>query len=188
VDLIFSDAPFVNEALSVWSDLSALADRVLKPGGLCLTYTGQAFLPQIHQALGQHLEYLWECSIRHTGGNRLFRKYHIFNTWQPMVVYGKPPLKVWWSYFSDMVSGGKEKELHEWQKAEAEGKYYIEVLCPVNGVVLDPFMGSGTTGVAAVELGRNFIGIEIDPVAFASAKERIEQIKNGNGNRDLARD
>jgi DNA modification methylase len=40
--------------------------------------------------------------------------------------------------------------------------------------ILDPFMGSGTTGVAAKNLNRSFIGIELDPDYFAIAKERIE--------------
>jgi site-specific DNA-methyltransferase (adenine-specific) len=42
-----------------------------------------------------------------------------------------------------------------------------------DGVVLDPFMGSGTTGVACVNLGRKFIGIERDPRYFAIAADRI---------------
>ena len=41
------------------------------------------------------------------------------------------------------------------------------------GVVLDPFMGSGTTGVACVRLGRQFIGIEVDPKFFDIACKRI---------------
>jgi len=41
--------------------------------------------------------------------------------------------------------------------------------------ILDPFMGSGTTGAAAVNLGRNFIGIELDGGYFNIAKERIER-------------
>jgi site-specific DNA-methyltransferase (adenine-specific) len=41
--------------------------------------------------------------------------------------------------------------------------------------ILDPFMGSGTTGVACKELGRNFIGIEIEPKYYEIAKRRIEQ-------------
>ena len=44
-----------------------------------------------------------------------------------------------------------------------------------DSTVLDPFMGSGTTGVACVETGRNFIGIEIDPDYYAIAQRRIEQ-------------
>lgn len=40
--------------------------------------------------------------------------------------------------------------------------------------ILDPFMGSGTTGVAAVRLGRRFVGIEVDPGYFATACRRIE--------------
>jgi DNA modification methylase len=42
-------------------------------------------------------------------------------------------------------------------------------------VILDPFMGSGTTGVAAVKLGRKFIGIEIEPQYFDIACKRIEE-------------
>jgi site-specific DNA-methyltransferase (adenine-specific) len=43
------------------------------------------------------------------------------------------------------------------------------------GLVLDPFMGSGTTGIAAVQLGRRFMGIELDPHWFGVAKKRIEE-------------
>ena len=42
-------------------------------------------------------------------------------------------------------------------------------------LVLDPFMGSGTTGVVCAELGRKFIGIEIDKEYFELAKERITE-------------
>jgi site-specific DNA-methyltransferase (adenine-specific) len=47
----------------------------------------------------------------------------------------------------------------------------IEWTC---GVVIDPFMGSGSTGVAAARMGRKFIGIEIEPRYFETACERIE--------------
>ena len=45
---------------------------------------------------------------------------------------------------------------------------------PDAGTILDPFMGSGTTGVACANLGRKFIGIEIEPKYFDIACERIE--------------
>jgi DNA modification methylase len=49
---------------------------------------------------------------------------------------------------------------------------------PIGATILDPFMGSGTTGVACVQTGRNFIGIEIDPGYFEIAKQRIETAQN----------
>lgn len=45
--------------------------------------------------------------------------------------------------------------------------------CPEGGTVFDPFMGSGTTGVAAVLEGRNFVGCEINPTYYETAKRRI---------------
>ena len=44
-----------------------------------------------------------------------------------------------------------------------------------NGAILDPFMGSGTTGVAALKLSRKFIGIEIDEKYFKTACDRIQK-------------
>lgn len=50
----------------------------------------------------------------------------------------------------------------------------IKAGCPEGGIVLDPFMGSGTTAVVAKELGRNFVGIEINPEYIEMAKKRIQ--------------
>lgn len=47
--------------------------------------------------------------------------------------------------------------------------------CPSEGVVLDPFMGSGTTALAALELGRKFVGIELNPKYAALAEQRIQE-------------
>jgi site-specific DNA-methyltransferase (adenine-specific) len=46
---------------------------------------------------------------------------------------------------------------------------------PDGATILDPFMGSGTTGVAAIQTGRRFVGVEIDPGHFTTACQRIEQ-------------
>lgn len=50
--------------------------------------------------------------------------------------------------------------------------------CPNGGVVLDPFMGSGTTGLAALRLGRKFVGIDIHPDNIRLAEERVAQLLN----------
>jgi site-specific DNA-methyltransferase (adenine-specific) len=50
----------------------------------------------------------------------------------------------------------------------------IVKIVPDGQIVLDPFMGSGTTGVACANLGRKFIGIEIEPKYFDIACDRID--------------
>jgi DNA modification methylase len=54
-------------------------------------------------------------------------------------------------------------------------KYLIGWSCPPGGVVLDPFMGSGSTGMAALDLGFDFIGIERDPEYYRIAEQRINK-------------
>jgi len=51
----------------------------------------------------------------------------------------------------------------------------IKAGCPQGGIVLDPFIGSGTTGLMAIKLGRNFIGIELNPEYIKIAKKRLAQ-------------
>lgn len=53
-------------------------------------------------------------------------------------------------------------------------KYLIKLVTPAGGKVLDPFNGSGSTGMAAVELGYEYVGIELDPAYVEIAKKRIE--------------
>ena len=65
---------------------------------------------------------------------------------------------------------------HPTVKAQKLMRYLITMVTPQGGTVLDPFMGSGSTGVAAKTLGFNFIGIEKEKEYFCIAKARIESI------------
>ncbi|MBM4136954.1 MAG: site-specific DNA-methyltransferase [Nitrospira sp.] len=53
--------------------------------------------------------------------------------------------------------------------------WLIRLVSKEGDTVLDPFMGSGTTGVACKKLGRKFIGIELDPEYFKIAEKRINE-------------
>lgn len=74
--------------------------------------------------------------------------------------------------------GGVKKRLHVSQKPVELMRWSIERARPIPGrPVLDPYMGSGTTGVACVTMGIPFIGVEIDPDYFDIACARIDSAK-----------
>lgn len=75
--------------------------------------------------------------------------------------------------FRDLSKQGDSKNIvHPTQKPVPLMEWCID---KTNGSVIDPFMGSGTTGVACVKLGRKFTGIELDPDYFEIACERIRK-------------
>ena len=70
-----------------------------------------------------------------------------------------------------------KSNLHPTQKPVALCEYLIKTYTKEGGLVLDNCMGSGTTGVAAINTNRNFIGIELEEKYFNIAKNRIEKTK-----------
>ncbi len=78
-------------------------------------------------------------------------------------------------YLYDYVeSKPPEKILHPWEQSTVEAQYIIKNLTVgENQIVLDPLMGSGTTGIAALNLRRKFIGIEKDQEKFKIAEARL---------------
>ena len=104
-----------------------------------------------------------------------------FSCWQPILVYGKDPFLANGEgcrpdAFVMKNSGDVDKHNgHPCPKPNNVMRWIIERTTRKSDTVLDPFMGSGTTGVACVQTGRNFIGIEIDPTYFAIAEKRIAE-------------
>ena len=70
----------------------------------------------------------------------------------------------------------KKKGKHPTQKPVPLMKHFVRLLSNEDDVVLDPFMGSGSTGVAALEANRKFIGMELNPEYFAIAENRIKEV------------
>ena len=87
--------------------------------------------------------------------------------------FGNVPSEYLNKYYVSKVIQGKEK-VHPAQKPIELITRYISVHSKPNDVVLDPFMGSGTTGIVCKKLHRDFIGIELDTDIYNVAKNRID--------------
>ena len=74
---------------------------------------------------------------------------------------------------------GKERYPHPAQKSLRLLKHILNIASNPGDLVLDPFMGVGSTAVACKQLNRNVIGMEVNPTYFAMAKERMGETKAG---------
>lgn len=105
------------------------------------------------------------------GGYRTEPKWQMLDIWDnvPFVYAGAI------QHPEAILQDGTKKKAHPCQMPEELSKRAISFSTDENEKILDPFMGSGTTGVSCVQLGRKFVGIEIDPKYFEIAVKRIEQ-------------
>lgn len=94
-----------------------------------------------------------------------------FNNWIPAVVGGDVPHRGQDAF--EFAVGAEAKPDHPSPKPLAYMLKLIDRTTEPGWTIVDPFMGSGTTGVACVNMGRKFIGIEIDPAYFDIAARRI---------------
>lgn len=67
---------------------------------------------------------------------------------------------------------------HEAPFPESLAEFFIRSFCPPNGIVLDPFCGSGTTLAVAVKTGRRFIGIDNNPKWCELSQRRIKEAQD----------
>ena len=79
---------------------------------------------------------------------------------------------------NDLCAGGKNS--HPTQKPRALMLELVSLFTDPGDLILDPFAGSGTTGVACLRLGRRFIGIEKDPTYFQLACDRLRAEEQGS--------
>ena len=96
------------------------------------------------------------------------KKYYFDYSLAKQINGGKQMRNMW------QIPAQRHKTKHPTEKPEILLERIIRIGSKVNDVILDPFMGSGTTGVVAKKLGRKFIGFEIDKEYFKNASQRIK--------------
>jgi hypothetical protein len=184
VDLIFTDPPYSRDQLPVFEGLAKVTARVMKNGGSLVTYISQYNLPEI---LGYFIKagllYWWQLCVLHAGAHIPMYDRKVFVDFKPLLWFckGERPDDKTTSPMSDVIESQiPNKKLHPWAQSTVDAEQVIRhlTLLPTQ-TIFDPFMGSGTTGIAALNVNRGFVGIEVDKVRFDDASVRIsDAIKN----------
>jgi hypothetical protein len=178
VNFILTDPPYAEKYLPLWSDLSRFAARVLKPGRLLAAYSGNYYLDKVLAALCESLHYVWTAAVMNGSPPDTVFPRQIMTYWKPVLLFSKgeyQPLKKR-EWFRDRIEGdGRIKSHHEWQQGVGEAKQLIEYFTFEGDLVVDPFTGSGTSGIASKLLGRRFVGCDIDEKNVGIALHRINK-------------
>ena len=171
VDAIITDPPYPRDYLPLLDDLAVWADRVLAPDGVLAVLFGQTYLPEVYERLSQGRPYRWTGCYLTPGPAYASMARRVHSNWKPILVYGGG------DRFGDVVraEGGDvgAKSLHHWGQDYGAFHQIVERLTKPGQVVVDPFMGSGTTLLAAKSLGRHAIGCDVDLEHVATARQRL---------------
>lgn len=164
VDVIFTDPPYAQTAIPLIGHLARFAKRVLKPDGILLAVTGNMCADQWYAHLSAELTYVWTLGVGLTQ-NKAVQGYPVYQHHKPIVLYRKgkmPDRKVPDFIRSDGITG--QGVYHEWGQSVGLVMSYLSRFAPAGEdlVIADPFLGAGSTGLAAYALGHRFIGFDKD--------------------------
>lgn len=171
VDAIITDPPYPGEFLPLLDDLAAWADKVLKPDGVLAVLFGQTYLPEVYRRLDGHRPYRWTAAYLTPGAGYASMARKVQSNWKPLIVYGGGDRFA--DVFRSEGSDAGAKQLHFWGQDYGAFHQIVERLTKPGALVVDPFMGAGTTLAAAKALGRHAIGCDIDLAHVDTARTRL---------------
>lgn len=162
-DFIFADPPYLEGDFSpLLFVLTDIAPRVVVTPGKLESFNW------IRRA-SPTWEYAWQNAAKSLGGSHCL---HI--GWEPILCWGAPVKPLGTDILNYPISSDPNKPDHPWPKPIKLMEKIVAHWSKDGQTVVDPFLGSGTTGMACAQLGRPFIGIEKERRYFDVACERIE--------------
>ncbi len=177
VDLIFTDLPYIKKYMYLYEWLAHEGLRVLKDDGFLMAYTGAYWKDFVMTIFANHYDYFYDFIIQHNGNTTILWSRGLISGYKSILCYTKKGEKLKPAQMGvlGLFSGtGGDKRFHKWGQPEHESRYYISCFSRKEELVLDPFMGSGTTGVVCKRLKRRFIGFEIEKKTFDIARDRMD--------------
>ena len=175
VDHVITDPPYGNDWLPNYEKLAILAAHVLKPGGSLLCMVGQSYVPEIMAMMCPHLRWHWMVGYLTPGQSTRIWHRKVNPQWKPLLWFVKGDYAGEW--VSDVCrSAENDKEYHEWGQSVSGMMDLVGKFSMLGDVILDPCMGAGTTGVAALMLGRKFIGVDADEQNVLVTRQRLSSM------------
>lgn len=171
VDAVITDPPYPHEFIPLLGDLAPWADKVLAPNGILAVLIGQTYLPEVYRLLDDGRPYRWTACYYTPGPGYISHPRKVQSNWKPLIVYGGGPRFA--DVFTSEGSDADAKNNHKWGQDYNAFHTIVERLTERGQTVVDPFMGSGTTLLAAHALGRNAIGCDVDEEHVAKARDRL---------------
>ena len=172
IDVIITDPPYKKEFEHLYEKMAIEAKRILRIGGSLLTLCGHYQLARVLPDMAKHLKYRWIIKLDHPGAHaRMLMGIEV--TWKPMLWLVNEKFSPSRNVVDSVISGKRSKSNHPWEQDEDYARWGIEYLTDENHIVLDPFVGSGTTCVACAKTNRHYIGIEKEEKYCEIARQRI---------------
>ena len=182
VDLIFTDPPYAKEYLHLYEWLAEFAAHALKPDGFLLSYVGIYWKNKVYRMFDEHLDYFFDY-VEYNHGNstilwprKTISRYKSILCYRPKNGVGMPVTNVLGVYIDGKVKKFGDKRYHKWGQVEGTARYFIEVFSEKDDLIVDPFLGGGTTAFVSKALRRKYIGFEIDPMSYSIAANRLAGI------------
>jgi len=177
VDAIITDPPYPKEYLHTFELVAKVAARVLKPGGSLVTFVPHRYLPQILECMSRYLDYHWILAYVQPGASARIWDRYVHVGWKPVLWFTKGRYDKQMVY-DVLYSDKRDKAYHEWGQSEGGTEELVTRFSQPGDLVLDPFLGGGTTAVVCVRSGRRFIGIDVDPTAIEKTRMRLAGLAN----------
>ncbi len=174
IDLILTDPPYPKEYLPLWPELSAVAQRLLRPSGFLIAYSGQEYLPEVLNRLAEHLEYYWLGMLYHRGPTAQRFEVNMWNRAKPILFFYKPPRVKQGAWLEDVIESPEpDKDYHKWGQNPEPFKKLLTCFSQPGEIILDPFAGGGSVIQAAIKTKRNIIAFEKDTEAYNVLNSRF---------------
>ncbi len=172
--LVVADPP-LND-LRAWSETGRFARRVLAPDGILLGYIGNRWCFEAINLLSANLTPVRLAFLPAQHEDPFDSATNCLERGSFMVVMSNGeffPPGTWQNAVESEVRGHR---WHPFQRPLANVTHYVEAFTRPGDLVVDPFLGSGTTAVACLRLRRRFIGCDADPEAVLATNSRIEAL------------